>query len=110
MDKPNWDRANFDERKRASNDTTLGEAIQRLLQVYRLDAKLNEMNVLDQWEEMFGKAVAARTESLKIMNKVLYVKLNSSVMREELMFGKKVIILRINEKAGAEIITDVWFG
>jgi predicted nucleic acid-binding Zn ribbon protein len=105
MEKPN-----YDERRRTSNDTSLGEAIQRLLKVYKLDAKLNEMNVLDQWEEMFGKAVAARTESLKIMNKVLYVKLSSSVMREELMFGKQVIILRINEKAGAEIITDVWFG
>jgi predicted nucleic acid-binding Zn ribbon protein len=104
------DKINYDERKRASNDISLGEAIQRLLKVYKLDAKLNEMNVLDQWEEMFGKAVAARTESLKIMNKVLYVKLSSAVMREELMFGKQVIILRINETAGTEIITDVWFG
>jgi hypothetical protein len=36
--------------------------------------------------------------------------MDSSVMREELSYGKDVIIQRVNEKAGAEIITDVWFG
>jgi hypothetical protein len=31
------------------------------------------------------------------------------VMREELLFGKSIIIQRVNETAGSEIITDVWF-
>jgi hypothetical protein len=30
-------------------------------------------------------------------------------MREELKYGKSVIIQRVNEYAGKEIITDVWF-
>jgi hypothetical protein len=31
-------------------------------------------------------------------------------MRDELSYGKSIIIARVNEKAGCELITDVWFG
>jgi hypothetical protein len=31
-------------------------------------------------------------------------------MREELLNGKEIIILRINEKAGKQLINDVWLG
>ena len=31
-------------------------------------------------------------------------------MRDELAYGKQVIIERINERAGFEMINDVWFG
>jgi len=31
-------------------------------------------------------------------------------MRDELSYGKQIIIDRVNEKAGFEIINDIWFG
>jgi len=31
-------------------------------------------------------------------------------MRAELLNGKAIIISRLNEKAGKELINDVWFG
>jgi hypothetical protein len=31
-------------------------------------------------------------------------------MRDELQHGKQIIILRLNEKAGFQMIEDVWFG
>jgi hypothetical protein len=36
--------------------------------------------------------------------------MDSAVMRDELSYGKQVIIQRINEKAGFDMIRDVWFG
>lgn len=99
----------MDERKRTSNETSLGEAIDKIMKAYRLDGKLKEMDVLAKWEDMMGKAVALRTKSLKINNKILYLELDSSVMREELLHGKSVIIQRVNEFAGRELIQDVWF-
>jgi hypothetical protein len=36
--------------------------------------------------------------------------MDSAVMRDELSYGKQVIIQRINEKAGFEMITNVFFG
>lgn len=99
----------MDEKKRLSNQNTLGEVIDKLMKAYRLDGKLKEIDILSKWEEMMGRAVFLRTTNIYIKNKVLHLSLDSSVMREELLRGKSVIIERVNSTAGYEIIQDVWF-
>ncbi|NVK63890.1 MAG: DUF721 domain-containing protein [Flavobacteriales bacterium] len=96
--------------KRTSNEAPLKEVINRWLKAYGLDKKMKEMDVVNSWEEMMGTAVAHRTKEIKIRNGTLYLKMDSSVMRDELSHGKQVIIQRVNEKAGFQIINDVWFG
>lgn len=95
--------------KRNSNETPLKDLIDRFLKSYRLDGKMKEMDVLNGWSEMMGIAVANRTENLYIRNRVLHVKMSSSVMRDELAHGKQIILHRVNEFAGTKIIDDVWF-
>ena len=99
----------MDEVRRTSNETPLGEVIDKLMKAYRLDGKLKELDVLEAWPEMMGIAVANRTKELFIKNKVLHIHLDSSVMRDELAHGKQIIIQRVNEKAGFEMITNIWF-
>jgi hypothetical protein len=96
--------------KRNSNQTTLGEAISKLLKAYRLDGKMKELDIINAWPELMGIAVANRTKNIQIRNKTLILQMDSSVMRDELAHGKQIIIDRVNEKAGIEIITDIWFG
>ena len=98
----------MDEVRRTSNETPLGQVIDKLMKAYRLDGKLKELDVLEAWPEMMGIAVANRTKELFIKNKVLHIHLDSSVMRDELAHGKQIIIQRVNEKAGFEMITDIW--
>jgi hypothetical protein len=99
----------MDERKRSGEAEPMKELIDKLMRAYQLQGKLSEMDVLAKWEEMMGKAVSTRTERIRIQNKILYLKLNSSVMRDELQHGKSIIIQRVNETAGFEIVEDVWF-
>jgi hypothetical protein len=99
----------MNEKERKSEFTPLGEIVDKMMKAYRLDGKLKEIEVLNKWEEMMGKAVALRTRSLFINGKVLILELDSSVMREELHNGKSIIIQRVNETAGFEIINDIWF-
>jgi hypothetical protein len=99
----------MDDRKRSSENQEIGKVIDRMLKAYGLDGKMKEMDIINSWEEMMGKAVAVRTEKIYIKNKVLHLKLNSSVMRDELLFGKQVIIERVNQKAGFQIVNDIWF-
>ncbi len=94
-------------KKRKSNESTLKEAIDRLLKAYKLEGKMDELTVIDRWEKIMGKPIALRTEEIKIQNKVLMVKLNSSVMRSELQAAKAKIIQMINNDAGKELINDV---
>ncbi len=96
--------------KRTSNEAPLKEVIDRWLKAYGLDGKMKELDVINAWPELMGTAVAHRTKEIKIRNKTLYLTMESSVMREELANGKSIIIQRINEKAGFEIINDIWFG
>lgn len=98
-----------EEDKRVKNQTTLGDAIDKLMRAYGWDGKMKEIDVLSKWEEMMGRAVFLRTKNIYIRNRVLHLEIDSSVMREELLFGKSIIIQRVNETAGSEIITDVWF-
>lgn len=100
----------MDERKRTSNETPLSDVIDQLMRAYRLDGKLKELDVIAAWPEMMGIAVANRTTKITISNKTLYLTMDSAVMRDELKYGKQIIIQRINEKAGCELINEVWFG
>ena len=88
----------------------LGELVDKLMKAYRLDGKMKELDVIAAWPEMMGIAVSNRTKSITIRNKTLYLTMDSSVMRDELSYGKSIIIARVNEKAGCDLITDVWFG
>ena len=100
----------MNENKRTSNQSTVGELIDKLMKAYRLDGKLKEIDVIESWGEMMGIAVANRTKNIQIRNKTLFLTMDSAVMRDELSYGKTVIIERVNQKAGFEIINDVFFG
>ena len=100
----------LNEYKRDGNAQPMKEVFDKLMKAYQLHSKMNELDVLHKWEEMMGKAVALRTTDLKIKDRILYITLNSSVMRDELQHGKQVIIERVNQTAGSRIIEDVWFG
>lgn len=95
--------------KRTSNEAPLKEVIDRWLKAYKLDGKMKEIEVVNAWPELMGTAVAHRTKEITIRNKTLYLKMESSVMRDELAQGKSIIIQRVNEFAGFEIISDIWF-
>lgn len=100
----------MNEFKRDSNAAPLKDVIDKLLRAYRLDGKMKEIDVLNAWPEMMGTAVANRTKEIYIKNKTLFLTMDSSVMRDELHHGKEIIIQRVNQQAGYEIINAIWFG
>lgn len=99
----------WDERKRSGNAQPMKDLVDKLMSAYQLKGKLTEIDVLNRWEEMMGKAVAMRTTNLQIRSGILIIGLNSSVMRDELLHGKQIIIERVNQTAGKQLIHDVWF-
>jgi len=73
----------------------------------RLEDKLMEVNLVNSWEEMVGKAIASRTSKVYIKDQVLYIRLNSSVARNELMMLREALREKLNEKAGKELIREI---
>jgi len=72
-----------------------------------LEGKLNEVSVINSWEETVGKAIASRTTKIYIKDQVLYVYLNSSVVRNELLMLRQALREKLNERAGAEVVKDI---
>lgn len=93
--------------KRNSNEESLKTAIDRMLKFYKLDSKLSEVNIVNSWEKIMGKTIASKTEQIFIRDKKLFIRLTSSVLRQELSYAKSKIIELINKEAGSEIVNEV---
>ncbi len=70
--------------------------------------KMRETAVLSQWKELMGDAIDKRTTRKNIREKILYLEINSAVMRDELQQRKSEIIQIINNAAGGEIVSDIF--
>lgn len=92
---------------RKSNTQTIAEVIQDYLRELKIDKKLKEISVINQWEDIIGKTIARSTKDIYIKNRTLFIFLRSSVVRNELLIIREGIIKAINDKAGEEIITDI---
>lgn len=93
--------------KRTTNETTLKDAIQQLLKAYRLDSGVKEARVISVWDRLMGPMISSRTKEIRIRDGVLFLRIDSPPLREELKYGKSRIIKLINDEAGTEIIRDV---
>ncbi len=89
------------------NEISLKAAIDKLIKSYQLQGKLTETQLNDSWEEIMGKPIAKYTRSLQLNNGRLVVKLSSSVLRQELSYGKDQLIERLNEHFGEAVIKDI---
>ncbi|MGB1102584.1 MAG: DUF721 domain-containing protein [Crocinitomicaceae bacterium] len=84
------------------------EALDHYFKALGMDEKMIETGVLFKWEEIMGKSVAARTKAIYIKDKVLYLSINSSVVREELSQKKSEIIDKLNACANREIVNKIY--
>ncbi|MGV3547816.1 MAG: DUF721 domain-containing protein [Pedobacter sp.] len=94
---------------RKPNDITLKQAIDKLLNHYKLRGKLVETGIVAMWPEIMGTAVANRTKQIYIHQKKLFVRIESSVVKNELLIVKSAIVDKLNEKSGSQVITDIVF-
>ncbi len=91
------------------NEVSLKQAINKLVDTYKLRGKLTENKIAESWEELMGKVIAKHTTSIKLDKTLLIVQLDSSVLRQELSYAKEKIIKRLNDQIGNRIIEDIVF-
>jgi predicted nucleic acid-binding Zn ribbon protein len=92
---------------RRSKTISLAEAVSDYIREMNIGGKLSEAGVINSWEEIVGKAISTRTSNIYIKDHVLYVYLNSSVVRNELLMLRQILKEKINQKAGSEVIKDI---
>lgn len=107
MKKNNTDKPNINRRLR--EEAGMSELLQLFRQVNNLDDGLNEFDVYNTWKQVLGPGIRSYTLDMMFKRGVLYVKLSSSIVRDDLSHGKNKIIQMLNEDLKKEIIKDIKF-
>ncbi len=93
--------------KRHDDFLPIDEILKEFIQQNNLFIGLQKQSVEKLWPQLMGSGIANYTESVVFKNNTLTVKLNSSVLREELSYGKEKIIKMLNEHLGDEVIKHI---
>lgn len=98
-------------RNKISPRTRESKGISDLLQLFRtennLDQGLNEFDVYEAWKVVLGPGIASYTTDVAFRRNILYVKLSSSIVRDELSYGKEKIIKMLNDELKKGLIADL---
>lgn len=94
---------------RTSDTTSVKDAIEAMLDSYRLRGKFDQARLINSWETLMGKPIARRTEKLFIKDRILFVKLNSAPLRQELTIAKPKVLEIIHRTVDKGLVEDVKF-
>lgn len=92
---------------RRNNTRSISEVINEYVEAYKLKGKLSEVTLIKSWPEVVGEKIAAKTIELRIQHRKLFVKIHSSILRQELMMIRTELVKRLNEKAGESVIDEM---
>lgn len=90
--------------KRFNEELSIQDVLKNFISHNKLQGGIDKVEVKEVWFNLMGNGVANYTEEVELKKETLYVKLTSSVLREELMFGRDKIIKMINQEIGKEVV------
>lgn len=89
------------------SEYSIGTAIQKFLEQSRIKGSIQALQVADVWEQIMGKTIARYTDSIKIIDKTLFISTAVGPLKQELVFQKEKIKSRVNEALGQNVIQEV---
>ncbi|GAB1309456.1 DUF721 domain-containing protein [Urechidicola sp. KH5] len=93
--------------RRNNEAFSIKDLMKDVLKENKLTKGMLELSVKEAWDKLMGPGVVSYTESLDLNQQTLTVRLKSSVLREELSYGKEKIIAMINEEIGQIAIKKI---
>jgi predicted nucleic acid-binding Zn ribbon protein len=92
---------------RRSTEILLKDAIEKFLKDFKLEDKLNETKLVGSWEKVAGKLIARHTQEIFVKDHVLYIKADSSALKQELTYMKSKLIDKLNRESSTVVIKDI---
>lgn len=92
---------------RRTNTEEIGDVVYQCLREAGLEMPLNEFRLMQAWNEVLGKTVSKYTADLRIYNQVLFVKMTSAALRNEILMRRTALVQALNEHVGAQVITSI---
>lgn len=88
---------------------SISELIPEILRHEGLETPLRQQRLLSSWDEVVGKPIAQYTGERFIKNQTLFVKVYNPALRADLSMGRGILVQRLNQKAGGQVIIDIKF-
>lgn len=93
--------------RRENEYQSIKDLMKTVIKENNLTKGMQRMDVREAWGKLMGNGVVSYTESVQLQNTTLVVKLKSSVLREELSYGKEKIVAMINEEMGQVLVKKI---
>lgn len=93
--------------KRQNEYLAMKDLMGSFIKENNLSKGMKKISIKEIWGELMGNGVVSYTEKVELRGTTLYVKLSSSVLREELSYGKEKIVNMMNESLGSEDIKKI---
>ncbi|MBQ9525515.1 MAG: DUF721 domain-containing protein [Bacteroidaceae bacterium] len=87
----------------------LGDLLMQFLRSEGLEIPLLEHRIVNAWPTVMGEGVSRYTTDLYVKNSVLWVKLKSPALKQNLMMMHSEITRRLNAHVQSQVISDVHF-
>ena len=85
----------------------LGDLIKEFYEIHRGADYLDEVKVINAWSKVVGQFIASHTIDTSIKNGVLYVRVDSDALRNELNYSKSLLVKNLNDRVGKEILKEI---
>lgn len=90
-----------------SDEKPLKRAIDQLLRAYGYQQQLDELKLIELYNEQVGQMFVNHTKSVHVKDKVLYVQLDSASLKQELSYVKEALVEQLNKKIGKCLIEKI---
>ncbi len=90
--------------KRNRDSVNIKDLMDVFIKENNLEKGLKKIYISEAWDKLMGAGVSSHTREVKLQNGTMIVALDSSVLREQLSYGKDKIIRMINEEMGEDVV------
>ena len=92
-----------------SKTESLTNLLNEYLREQGLETPLNQQRLIEMWPLVMGETINRYTGDLFIKNQTLCVKILSASLKNDLMMNRSTLVARLNEAAGAYVISKITF-
>ena len=91
------------------NPISVKNVIDKILLNKKLNHGLLELRIKDAWKNVMGKNINTYTTNITLNKQIIFVKLSSAPLKNELVYRADTIIKLLNNELGQERIKEIKF-
>ena len=91
------------------NPVSVKNVIDKILLNKKLNNGLLELRIKDAWKNVMGKNINTYTTNIKLNKEIIFVKLSSAPLKNELIYRAEKIVKLLNNELGQEKIKEIKF-